>query len=77
MSKDKILHFVAGIGVTLFFSIVISPVWGVLFGIAFGIGKELIWDEWLKKGTPEVLDFLATALGSLLVFVMLMVLSRI
>ncbi|MDI9367551.1 MAG: hypothetical protein QM445_04280 [Thermotogota bacterium] len=77
MSKDKILHFVAGIGVTLFFSIILSPIWGVLFGIAFGIGKELIWDKWLKKGTPELLDFLATALGSLLTFALLLVFTRV
>lgn len=77
MSKDKILHFVAGIGVTLFFSIILSPIWGVLFGIAFGIGKELIWDKWWKKGTPELLDFLATALGSLLMFALVLIFARI
>ena len=77
MSKDKILHFIAGLCITLFFSIILSPIWGVLFGIAFGIAKELIWDKWLKKGTPELLDFLATALGSLLTFALLLVFTRV
>lgn len=75
--NDKLKHFFMGLSISLFFGVLISPVLGVFLGIGAGIAKELIWDKWLKKGTPEVLDFLATALGSLLVFVMLMVLSRI
>lgn len=77
MSKDKILHFIAGLCITLFFSIALSPVWGVLFGIAFGLAKELIWDKWWKKGTPELLDFLSTALGSLLMFALVLIFTRI
>jgi len=77
MSKDKILHFIAGIGITLLFGIIISPVWGVLFGIAGGIAKELIWDKWWKKGTPELLDFLATAIGSILIFALMLIFIRV
>jgi len=75
--NDKLKHFLLGVAISLFFGTLISPVVGFALGVMAAITKELIWDKWLKKGTPEVLDFLATALGSLLVFVMLMVLSRI
>jgi len=75
--NDKLKHFLLGIAISLFFGVLISPVLGFALGIVAGIAKELIWDKWLKKGTPELLDFLATALGSILIFGMLLLLRRI
>lgn len=43
------------------------PVWAaVLATMAIGIGKELLWDKLLKKGTCEVRDALSDAIGTIL-----------
>ena len=75
--NDKLKHFLLGIAISLFFGVLISPVLGFVLAIFAGVAKEMIWDKWLKKGTPELLDFLATALGSILIFGMLLLLRRI
>lgn len=52
--QDKLKHLLTGIGIGLVFGVQFSPLIGLL--ISYGIGL-------LKRGTPEFLDFLATALG--------------
>lgn len=43
------------------------PLWvAVLITAAIGLGKEFIWDKWLKKGTFEKRDLLADAVGIIL-----------
>lgn len=43
------------------------PLWAaVLATMAIGIGKELVWDWWMKKGTCEVRDALSDAIGAIL-----------
>jgi hypothetical protein len=39
---------------------------GFLVAAVVGAAKEIIWDWLLKKGTPELLDFVATVLGGAL-----------
>lgn len=34
-------------------------------GTVIGVGKELIYDKWMKQGTPEVKDALFTVAGSI------------
>lgn len=72
MGVDKLKHFLAGVAIALLFGL-INPAFGLFLGVGTGLAKELIWDKWLKKGHPELLDFLATAFGSLIVFVILKV----
>lgn len=73
MQKDKILHFLAGLSIALFVGLVLWNPWiGLMAGIVAGIAKELIWDLWLKKGTPEFMDFLATFLGGAAAFAILL-----
>ena len=64
--KDHLLHFIAGsytvLG-TMMLTIDIVIIIAVLAFIA--IGKELIYDKWLGKGTPELSDVIATVLGGL------------
>ena len=69
--NDKLKHFLLGVAISLFFGTLISPVVGFALGVMAAITKELIWDKWLKKGTPELMDFLATALGAFLVLLIL------
>lgn len=45
----------------------VLPVWAaVLTTMAIGIGKELVWDWWMKKGTCEVRDALSDAIGTII-----------
>lgn len=61
--QDKLKHLLAGIGISLVFGVQFSPLIGLLIAAIVGALKEIIWDWLLGKGTPEFLDFLATALG--------------
>jgi hypothetical protein len=58
----------AGIGISLVFGVQFSPLIGLLIAAIVGALKEIIWDWLLKKGTPELLDFLATALGGAIAY---------
>lgn len=52
---------------------------GLFVATVAGALKELVWDKWLKRGTPEWLDFWATVLGGViggLVVVLLKLLGR-
>jgi hypothetical protein len=35
----------------------------IAVGVAVGAAKEVIWDKWLGRGTPEFYDFVATMIG--------------
>ena len=71
MAKDKFLHFLGG----LFLSIIANAImdyWGVnpaIFGTlcssGFWAGKEIIYDKWMKKGTPEWDDWTSSNTGSM------------
>lgn len=59
----------AGIGISLVFGVQFSPLIGLLIAAIVGALKEIIWDWLLKQGTPEFLDFLATALGGAIAYI--------
>jgi len=66
---DKILHFMAG----AFISVVVGyltrmPTLGFLVACVIGLIKEF-WD--IEHGTAEFLDFVATASGAFLAFLIL------
>jgi len=44
---------------------------GLLIAAAVGALKEIIWDWLLKKGTPELLDFVATVAGGVIGYTLL------
>lgn len=66
IGTDGLFH----LGVSLILCQIIAiflPIWAaVLISLAVGVLKELIWDKFLKKGTPEWKDILADALGIIL-----------
>ena len=68
---DKLLHFIAGMAVAAFFSIVIidTAVFCVVMAALIGAIKEAV-DEWKKSGAWSYADLLATTLGGLLIQVM-------
>lgn len=63
MQRDKLKHLLVGIGISLVFGVQFSPLIGLLIATIVGALKEIMWDWLLKRGTPELMDFLATALG--------------
>ncbi len=67
-------HFIAGAIISLitlvFFVLFVHvPVYGwdagvaAILTVAAGAGKEVIWDKWLKRGTPDYYDFFYTICG--------------
>jgi hypothetical protein len=44
---------------------------GAGFAMIGGAAKELIWDEWFKKGTPEFADAWFTLWGGLFVTILM------
>jgi len=76
IAKDKKKHLALGSAITTVCAIVIiliwkpilHPEWVLVSGIVgclAGIGKEVVWDKLLGKGTPELKDALATIWASL------------
>lgn len=63
--KDKLYHFIAGFIIALIFGL-ITPVLGLGMAVLAGILKDVVWDKFLKKGTFELLDILATAVGGVM-----------
>ena len=63
IETDKINHFSAGLVISLPISIY-SPI--IVFSIItlIAITKELVWDQLMKKGTPELNDIFATVCGA-------------
>lgn len=63
IAEDKKKHFIVGFLISLggFY-------WFPLFflGIVIGALKEITYDLFLKRGTPEMADFVWTMYGSLL-----------
>ena len=65
MRDDYFKHLLAGMLIAFTVIALFSPPNFVGFGCAVVIGgvKELVWDKWMKKGTPELMDFFWTAFG--------------
>ena len=66
MPKDKQKHIFAGLALSLLMGLLFCPLIGLVTAAVIGALKETIWDWLLKKGTPELLDFVATVLGGVL-----------
>jgi len=70
--NDKVKHIIAGIIIGVVFAVLIKIFWIrdlmiLSAGVALlaGIAKEIIWDKWMGKGTPEFADAWFTFWGGL------------
>ena len=70
--NDKIKHIIAGVIIGLGTALLIRLFWirdlmilGAVTAMLGGAAKELIWDKWFKKGTPEFADAWFTFWGGL------------
>lgn len=59
---DKALHFVAGLGIALVIGWLVSPMAGLIAGMAAGVLKE-ICDE-IAYGGADLRDMLVTCAGA-------------
>ena len=69
--KDKLLHFAAGVMIYLLLCLFIPNHWALLSVYVIALGKELFYDLYLKKGTPELLDYMVTVLPPTLMLIIL------
>lgn len=65
IQPDKQKHIGAGYTIALLASVFLNPFFAFALGALTGAAKEIVWDKWMKKGTPEKADFWYTALGAL------------
>ena len=69
---------IAGALISLVVALLIRAFWirdlmilaAAVSGLA-GAAKELIWDKWLRKGTPEWQDAYATVWGGLFIAILM------
>ena len=66
MDKDKLKHLLAGLAIAIMAGLLFCPIVGLATAAVIGALKEIIWDWLLKKGTPELLDFVTTVAGGVL-----------
>jgi Flp pilus assembly pilin Flp len=71
VSLDKQAHFLAGTTICLSFALFVSPILGLITAIVLGAVKEL-WDG-MGHGTKDIWDFVATALGGVVGFVLILI----
>ena len=69
--KDYLLHFIAGTLIFCFCVLFLKPYYSFVIVTVVGFAKEIIWDGWLRKGTVELEDALATLLGGFIPFLAL------
>jgi len=66
MPKDKQKHLLAGLALAIIAGLLFCPLIGLATAAVVGALKEIIWDWWWKRGTPEWLDFVATVAGGVI-----------
>ena len=71
MPKDKKLHILAGLAPSILAGHFAYPMFGLLIAAAVGALKEIIWDWWWKRGTPEWWDSWATVAGGVIGYTLL------
>ena len=63
MPYDKKLHFLCGCIISLLIGLY-NPIYGLSAGFVAGVAKEVY--DYFDYGGPDIKDFLATAVGSIL-----------
>ena len=68
---DKQKHLLAGLALAIIAGLLFCPLIGLATAAVVGALKEIVWDWLLKKGTPELLDFVATVAGGAIGYLLL------
>jgi len=72
MKIDKLYHLIAGFVISVFFGL-ISPITGLITAVIIGAAKEVIYDKLMKRGCFEVLDFVATVIGGVIGYLIMII----
>lgn len=67
--QDYLAHLVVGMFIFIIFDKFMEGHLTILLALGVGVAKELVWDKWMGRGTPEVQDVVFTALGAILAYV--------
>ena len=67
--RDKLLHFIYGTFISFFLIALFSEI-GFLISIVIFLAKEIIYDKLMKKGTPEINDFVYSTIPAILFIIM-------
>ena len=63
MPYDKKWHMILSAAACLFLGLLL-PIWTAAgITLVLGFGKEVVYDWWMGKGTPELADFVADVVG--------------
>lgn len=66
LGTDGMAHLLASLVLCCVLAALL-PLWAaVLITIAVGVAKELIYDKWMKKGTPQWKDIICDITGILI-----------
>lgn len=63
---DGLLHIICSIIIISILKLFLPLYIAVIITAAIGLGKELVWDKWLGKGTFDKKDLLADVIGILI-----------
>ena len=66
--QDKANHIIVSAGLFTLMAPTIGAYNAAATTLAIGVGKELIWDYALKKGTPDYKDVVADIVGIVIVW---------
>lgn len=66
MRQDGMKHFIVGIVLTCVLNLILPSILVVPLVLIVLVGKELVYDDKMKQGTPELRDLLWGALGLVL-----------
>lgn len=61
--QDGLLHIICSTLLVSILNIFLSILVSVLIVLLLGIGKEILWDKLLNKGTPDKKDIIADLIG--------------
>ena len=66
---DKANHIIYGILIYLSLGFLFKDFYSLIITFGIGLLKEIIFDKILKKGNPELLDFICTITLPLIIFI--------
>lgn len=73
IAYDKRLHIVLGTYLFLSLLIFFNPHVSIVLTSLIGALVELVYDKWWKRGTPEVMDWVATTAGALYPYLIIII----